>query len=97
MAGNERTAGVGEYVSPDMPNTGSKLCLQLLSKGELYVYSAKVIMKPAHTGGELYWHQDYGWVRAVCAPRNVLQLLVQQSRAVSTLRHVHHRTHTERS
>jgi hypothetical protein len=34
--------------------------LQLLDKGELYVYSAKVIMKPAYTGGEIYWHQDYG-------------------------------------
>lgn len=34
---------------------------QLLDKGEIYLYSAKIIMKQEKTGGALLWHQDYGY------------------------------------
>ena len=50
--------------------------------GEVYLYSAKMIMKNAREGGAWEWHQDYGyWYDYGCLVPSMLSCLIAVDRA----------------
>jgi len=56
--------------------------VEALLGGEVYLYSAKMIMKNAREGGAWEWHQDYGyWYDYGCLVPSMLSCLVAVDRA----------------
>ena len=55
---------------------------ETLLGGEVYLYSAKMIMKNAREGGAWEWHQDYGyWYDYGCLVPSMLSCLIAVDRA----------------
>lgn len=56
--------------------------VETLLGGEVYLYSAKMIMKNAREGGAWEWHQDYGyWYDYGCLVPSMLSCLIAVDRA----------------
>jgi ectoine hydroxylase-related dioxygenase (phytanoyl-CoA dioxygenase family) len=56
--------------------------VETLLGGEVYLYSAKMIMKNAREGGAWEWHQDYGyWYDYGCLVPSMLSCLMAVDRA----------------
>jgi ectoine hydroxylase-related dioxygenase (phytanoyl-CoA dioxygenase family) len=56
--------------------------VETLLGGEVYLYSAKMIMKNAREGGAWEWHQDYGyWYDYGCLLPTMLSCLIAVDRA----------------
>jgi ectoine hydroxylase-related dioxygenase (phytanoyl-CoA dioxygenase family) len=56
--------------------------VEVLLGGEVYLYSAKMIMKNAREGGAWEWHQDYGyWYDYGCLLPTMLSCLIAVDRA----------------
>lgn len=56
--------------------------VEALLGGEVYLYSAKMIMKNAREGGAWEWHQDYGyWYDYGCLVPSMLSCLIAVDRA----------------